>query len=261
MHITFVSIFPDVYISFLETSLIKKAQEKWLLTFSIINPRDFCADKHKQIDDEIYGWWAGMLIKAQPVIDAVESAIKHYRTQTIRTNVIASRHPALASRHPALDAGSIDSWSSPEWQTPKILFLSPSDTIFTQKTAYEYSTVDHIIFVSWRYEGIDYRFEQYMQQKYPHQFQKISLWQFVTLWWELPSMTITEAIVRLIPWVIKEEASHLIESYDPEQWMQNIEYPQYTRPEEVQWLTVPEVLLSGNHKQIEDRRNQNTKHI
>lgn len=229
MHITFVSIFPDIYISFLETSLIKKATEKWLLTFSLINPRDFCTDKHKQIDDEIYWWWAWMLMKAQPVIEAVEFAIDSFKKKTQERPV-----------------------------SQKILFLSPSDIIFNQKIAYEYSHIDHLIVVSWRYEGIDYRFEQYMQQSYPQQFQKISLWQFVTLWWELPSMTMTEAIVRLIPWVIKEEASHLIESYDPDQWMHNIEYPQYTRPEEVQWIRVPDVLLSWHHKQIEDRRKQHS---
>ncbi len=240
MQITFITIFPEIYTSFLETSLIKKAIEKWILTFDIINPRDFCEDKHKQIDDEIYGGWAGMLVKAQPIIDAVESMISRF--------------------HPALDAGSIDSGSSPEWQikSRQIIFLSPSPTIFNQQLAYDYSKLDHIIFVSGRYEWIDYRFEQYMQKKYPDNFVKLSLWQFVTLWWELPSMVVAEAITRLIPWVIKEEDSHLIESYDPAQSMQNLEYPQYTRPEEVEWFKVPDVLLSWHHKEIEKRRQNNT---
>jgi tRNA (guanine37-N1)-methyltransferase len=74
---------------------------------------------------------------------------------------------------------------------------------------------------------------------------------------EVPSMIVTEAIVRLIPWVIKEEDSHLIESYDPLQNMNNIEYPQYTRPEEVEWMRVPDVLLSGHHKKIQKWRDEN----
>ncbi len=217
---------------------MQKAIEKWLVSTNIIDPRDFCTDKHKQIDDEIYGWWAGMLMKAQPVIDAVESVI--------------------ASCHLTLDAESIGSELPQKWPARKVIFLSPSKTIFNQELAYEYSNLSHIIFVSGRYEWIDYRFEQYMQTKYSDNFVKLSLWQFVTLWWEMPSMVVTEAITRLIPWVIKEEASHMIESYDPHQSMQNIEYPQYTRPEDIAWMKVPDVLLSGHHAEIEKWRRNNT---
>lgn len=224
MKISFITIFPEVYKSFLDTSLIKKATEKNILTFDIINPRDFCEDKHKQIDDVIYGWGAGMLMKAKPIIDSIESiGIRDWGLRTSR----------------------------------KIIFLSPSKEIFNQQIAYEYSKLDHIIFVSWRYEWIDYRFEQYMQKNYPDNFVKLSVWQFVTLWWELPSMVVTEAITRLIPGVIKEEDSHMIESYDPAQNMQNLEYPQYTRPEELEWMKVPDVLLSWHHKEIEKWRNDN----
>lgn len=226
MHITFVTIFPEIYTSFVETSLIKKAQEKHIVSFDTVDPRAFCDDKHKQIDDEIYGWWAGMLMKAKPVIDAVESIITNYELQ------ITSKKR-------------------------KVIFLSPSKEIFNQQLAYEYSKLDHIIFVSGRYEWIDYRFEEYMQKTYQDNFVKLSVGQFVTLWWELPSMVVTEAITRLIPWVIKEEASHMIESYDPMQSMNNLEYPQYTRPEELLWMKVPDVLLSGHHKEIEKRRDTN----
>ena len=236
MRLTFISIFPEVYTSFLETSLIKKAQEKNILSFDLINPRDFCDDKHQQVDDEIYGGGAWMLLKAMPVIDALE-------------NVIAKNHLVAIW----------DTNANPTW---KVLFLSPSQTVFNQQLAYEYANLDHIIFVSGRYEGIDNRFEQYMQKKYANHFCKISLGQFVTLGWELPSMVMAEAITRLIPWVIKEEASHLLESYDPDQNMQNIEYPQYTRPEQLSFdddtYAVPEVLLSGNHAQIAKWREEMT---
>jgi len=222
MRISCVSIFPEIYTSFIETSLVKKAIEKNIIAFDLIDPRSFCGDKHKQVDDEIYWWGAGMLMKAQPIIDSVESIIAD--------------------------------WNVTSW---KIIYLSPSEVVWNQKLAYEYSELDHIILVSWRYEWIDYRFEEYMMKKYPDNFIKISLGQFVTLWWESPSMVMIESIVRLVPWVIKEEASHLIESYDPKQVMQNIEYPQYTRPEEVEWIRVPDVLLSGNHAEIQKRRDNN----
>lgn len=243
MRITFVTIFPEIYRSFLETSLIKKATEKWVLNFDVVNPRDFCDDKHKQIDDVVYGWWAWMLMKAKPVIDAVESILRP----------VAKEGELSISQ---LDKNKKDTLERPV--ATKIIFLSPSQTIFNQKLAYEYSSLEHIIFVSGRYEWIDYRFEEYIQKRYPDHFVKLSLWQFVTLWWELPSMVIAEAITRLIPWVIKEEASHLIESYDPAQSMQNLEYPQYTRPEELAWMKVPDVLLSGHHKEIEKWRTDNS---
>ena len=109
-----------------------------------------------------------------------------------------------------------------------------------------------------RYEGIDHRFEQYMNDHYPKQFRKISLGKFITLGGEVPAMIITESIIRLIPGVIKEEASRKDESYNPEMKMNNLEYPQYTRPEIVEWYTVPEVLLSGHTKKIEEWKKNNT---
>ncbi len=224
MKIHFISIFPEIFESFLNTSLISKAQEKNILQFHTHNPREFCTDKHKQIDDEIYWWWDGLLIKAQPIIDCVESIIKKLEKETF-----------------------------------KIIFLSPSKKEFDQKTAHELTTFENIIFVSWRYEWIDYRFEKYMNKKYWNKFEKISIGKFVCLWWEIPAMLMTESIVRLIPWVINEENSRVDESYRPEHWWENLEYPQYTRPQNVEWIEVPEILLSGNHAEIEKRRQQNSK--
>lgn len=76
MHITYISIFPDIFVNFCETSLVKKAQEKHILSFDVVDPRSFCSDTQKQVDDEIYGGGAGMLMKAQPVIDAVKYAMQ-----------------------------------------------------------------------------------------------------------------------------------------------------------------------------------------
>lgn len=226
MKIFFVSIFPEIFNDFISISLIKKAREKWILDFEIINPRDFCHDKHKQVDDIIYGWWDGMLMMAQPVIDATNQAIQKI-------------------------------WS----QDFHIVFASPSIEIWDQKLAYQYSKYKNIIFICGRYEWIDFRFEQYFSTKYPDKFSKISMWKFVTLWWELPSMTMVESIVRLIPWVIKEENSRQDESYQISQNMENLEYPQYTRPQEVEWFNVPEVLMNWNHKEIENWRKENEKII
>ncbi len=225
MHIHIVSLFPEIFDSFFPTSLLKKAQEKWLLKVDFCNPRQFCKDKHQQIDDEIYWWWAGMLIKAEPIIDAVESIIN-------KNNLKDSDF--------------------------KIIFPSPAKEIFTQKNAYTFSKQEHLIFVCWRYEWIDYRRELYMKQKYPNQFEKISLWQFILLWGEVATMTMIESITRLIPWVIKESESWQNESYSLKENMQNLEEPNYTRPEVIKWFKVPSTLLTGNSDEIKKRKNDNT---
>lgn len=223
MNIHIVSIFPEVYDSFLSTSLIEKAIQNNILNFTFTDPRSFCLDKHRQVDDEIYWVWAGMLLKAQPFIDAVNSVVENYITS--------------------------DNF--------KVLYLAPSKNIFDQNKAYEFSKIDDIIFVCWRYEWIDYRFEKYFKENIWEKYQRISLWNFVTMWGELPSMTMIEAITRLVPGVIKEELSWQEESYSPEKSMKNIEYPQYTRPKEVYGMEVPQVLLSWNHKEIEKRKEEN----
>ena len=148
MNLYLISLFPELFTSFFDTSLLKKAQEKNLITTHFINPRTYCQDKYQQVDDQIYGGGAGMLIKAQPIIDAIEATI--------------TTHQLKKSDF-------------------KILFPSPSTETFTQKHAYSYSKCNDLIFVCGRYEGIDYRFETYMHDRYPQQFHKISLGQFILL--------------------------------------------------------------------------------
>ena len=225
MHIHIISLFPEIFDSFFSASLLQKAQEKWILNINFCNPRQFCTDKHQQIDDEIYWWGAWMLIKAEPIIDAVESIIQ-------QNNLKDSDF--------------------------KIIFPSPAKEIFTQKNAYTFSKQQHLIFVCWRYEWIDYRRELYMQKHYPLQFTKISLWQFILLGGEVATMTMIESITRLIPWVIKESESRQNESYSLKENMQNLEEPNYTRPENVKWFNVPDVLLNWNSEEIAKRRKDNS---
>ncbi len=223
MNIYIHTIFPEIFESFLNTSLIKKAQEKWILNIKLINIRNFCTHKQKQVDDKIYGWWAGMLIKAKPVIDSIENTIQENNLKNF-----------------------------------KIIYLAPSKNILDQEKCFQYSEEKNIILLAWRYEGIDHRVEQYFQDKY-HNFERLSIWQYVLMWGELPTMVFVEAIWRLIPWVIKEKVSYEDESYSVEKWMKNIEYPQYTRPDEIYGYEVPDVLLSGHDAKIKEWRKENEK--
>lgn len=221
MHIIYLSIFPEIFESFLATSLVEKAQQDGSVEFSSINPRDFCTDKHKQIDDEPYWGWAGLVMKAQPVIDAITKATT-----------------------------GLEAW------TFAVILPWPSREVFTQSTAHRLAEYDTLVFVAGRYEGIDHRCALRARDQFGNDFYELSLWQFVTLWWETPAMVMTESIIRLLPWVIWDDQSRKNESYRPEQWETNIEHPHYTRPQEVAWYTVPDVLLSGNHAKIEEWRDE-----
>ena len=228
MKIFLVSIFPEIFESFLQTSLIAKAQEKGILEFEIINPRNFCTDKHQQIDDEIYGGGKWMLLKAQPLIDTINYIVEQNQLQKSDFS---------------------------------ILFPSPSQQVFNQKVAYGQSKKDALIFVCGRYEGIDARFEKYCMEHYPDQFKKLSLGQFILLGGELPSCVMIEAITRLIPWVIKEKQSRIDESYAIKDGMATLEAPNYTRPEEVYGMKVPEVLLNWDLEAIAQRKLDNMTHL
>ena len=228
MKIFLVSIFPEIFESFLKTSLIAKAQQKGILEFKIINPRDFCTDNHQQIDDEIYGGGKGMLLKAQPLIDTINHIIDQNQLQNSDFS---------------------------------ILFPSPSPQVFNQKIAYGQSKKDALIFVCGRYEGLDARFEEYCLFHYPDQFKKISLGQFILLGGELPSCVMIEAITRLIPWVIKEKQSRIEESYAIKDGMSTLEAPNYTRPEEVYGMKVPKVLLTWDLEAIAQRKANSTIHL
>ncbi len=221
MNIYIISIFPEIFAGFLQASLVGKAQDNWFLEIHLINPRDFCFDKHKQVDDEIYWWWSWMLLKAAPFIDAVESVLENIH------------------------------WSF------EIVYLAPSKKELNQKRVFEYSKKDNIILVCWRYEGIDYRFQRHMKSNHSKNYKVISIWKYITMWGETPAMVFVESVSRLLPWVIKEESSWLDESYNLEKDMKNIEYPQYTRPQEVYGMEVPEVLLSWNHEEIRKWREEN----
>ena len=100
-----------------------------------------------------------------------------------------------------------------------------------------------------------------MQKHYPDQFTKVSLWQFILLGWEVATMTMIESITRLIPWVIKESESWQNESYSLKENMQNLEEPNYTRPETVKWFKVPKELLTGDSQEISQWRKNNKKYL
>lgn len=228
MHITYLSIFPELFDSFCETTLISRAVENQIIEFETINPRHFTDDRHRTVDDEIYGWGHGLLMKAQPIIDGIKHRL---------------------SKH------SLDNTSD----NFQIIIPGPSTRSFVQKDAHDWSESDFVLFICGRYEWIDARVYKRLHNRFPDQAHQVSLGQFVTLGGELPAMTMTEAIVRLLPGVIHDPESRKQESYNIHQWMSNIEHPQYTRPQVVERMRVPDILLSWDHKKIEERKKKKSK--
>ena len=213
-----ITLFPEIFDWFVSSSIIGKAIVRWDISVNFINPRKWTTDKHHTVDDEIYGWWQWLLIKAEPIILAVNDTIKNI-------------------------------WN-PNF---KIIYMAPSQINRNQQKAREYSKHEDIIIVCGRYEGIDHRFELYMQDNYIDHYAKISIGQYVLMWWEVASMIIVESTARLSDGVILAWAPQ-VESYDPNMNLSNIEFPQYTRPIDVLWYIVPEIMISGNHAEINKRR-------
>ena len=209
MKISVLTLFPDIVKGPLSQSILKRAQDKQIAEFEIVNIRDYADNKHKTVDDVPYGGGPGMVMKAEPVYKAVQAVLK------------------------------------PE---SRVIIMSPAGKRFNQKMAKALSKEQHLIFICGHYEGID---ERVMQLLNPLM---ISIGDYVLTNGALAACVVTDAVVRLLPQVLGNELSTLEESHETEGL---VEYPQYTRPQNFMGLEVPEVLLSGHHKEIEKwRKNE-----
>lgn len=211
MKISIITLFPEVFDSILNTSILNRAQQKGKVEFELINLRDFGEGKHKVVDDRPYGGGAGMILRADILTKALKSITLH--STTVEHIVIL----ASASGKP-----------------------------YNQKRAKELSKLGHIILVCGHYEGVDQRFiDKYVDEE-------ISIGDYILTGGEIPAMVIVDSIVRLIPGVLKKEEATQNESFSENL----LEGPQYTRPEKIEGKKVPEVLLSGNHSEIEKWRKE-----
>lgn len=206
MVINILTIFPDFFTSPLKQSLVAKAIQKNLIEFKIFNIRDFATDKHKVVDDSPFGGGAGMVMKVEPIYNALNFIEKNYGNSY------------------------------------KIL-LTPRGKTFNQKKAQELSKKSKITFICGRYEGVDERVLNFVDEE-------ISIGDYILMGGESAVLVVVEAVVRLIPSIIGKE-----ESLEDETFVSGLlEYPQYTRPEDFMGYKVPSVLLSGNHKEIKKWR-------
>ena len=199
MKIDILTLFPEMFDGFLNTSIIKRAINDSKVVINIHNIRDYSLDPHKKVDDYQFGGGAGMVLMPEPIFRAVE------------------------------DVKDDDSF---------VLLMTPQGEKFKQEKAYELKEKKHLIIICGHYEGFDERIRTLADQE-------ISIGDYVLTGGELPSMVVTDTVVRLIDGVIDSE-SHLNDSFNNDL----LDYPVYTKPQNFRGMEVPEVLLSGHHENI-----------
>jgi tRNA (guanine37-N1)-methyltransferase len=217
VKIDVISIFPE-YLAPLSLSLLGKAQSSGIVDIKVHNLRDFTNDNHNTVDDTPYGGGAGMVMLPEVWAHAIDSIIE---------------------------------------DGAEIIILTPAGKRFNQKIAAKFSASTQLIFACGRYEGIDDRIRQYYSQP---EFQarnikvhEASIGDYVLGGGEVAAMVMIEAITRLIPGVLGNPDSLAEESHNSEGYL---EYPNFTKPQEWRGISVPEILLSGNHAEIAKWRTQ-----
>ncbi|MED3688880.1 tRNA (guanosine(37)-N1)-methyltransferase TrmD [Peribacillus butanolivorans] len=208
MKIDVLSLFPEMFEGVFGSSILKKAAEKQAVSYNVTNFRDYADNKHSTVDDYPYGGGAGMVLKAQPIFDAVEALKGHAE------------------------------------QTPRVVLLCPQGERYTQRKAEEFAKEDHLIFICGHYEGYDERIREHIVTD------EISIGDFVLTGGELGAMVIIDSVVRLLPGVLGNVDSPILDSYSSGL----LEHPHYTRPADFRGMKVPDPLISGNHKKIDEWR-------
>lgn len=220
MRFDILTIFPEIVEPYFSESILKRARNQGLIEVNVHNLRDYTTDKHRTVDDAPYGGGPGMVMKVGPIYRAVKD---------LRSKV--------------------------KGQRLKVILLSAKGKQFNQKFAQSLSQLSQLILICGRYEGVDQRVADHIADEV------ISCGPYVLSGGEIPALAVVEATARLVPGVLGN-----VESLEEESFTYGVEteYPQYTRPEvfeteEGEKWKVPDVLLSGNHAEIEKWRREHKK--
>ena len=227
-----ITIFPHIFDSYFSESIIKRAQKKGLVKIKIHNLRDYTSDKHKTVDDKPYGGGPGMILKIEPIYKAICSILRNPKSKILNPKQIQN--------------------SKLKKPKTKIILFSAKGKKFDQKMAKRFSKLDRLILICGRYEGVDERVAKYIADE------EVSIGDYVLTGGEIPAMIVVDAVSRFIPGVLgKHESLEEIKG----------SYPVYTRPPKFypkrkfrrarpEVWQVPKILLSGNHKKIEQWREK-----
>jgi tRNA (guanine37-N1)-methyltransferase len=242
MRFDLITIFPEFFTGPLDHGIVRRARETGLIDVNVQDLRVFTKDRHRTVDDRPFGGGEGMVLKPGPLFEAVESLLGH----------------------------SVGDAAQPTAPDPKIaiVLLSAAGTLFDQSTARRFAALDRILFICGRYEGVDERVAQNLATE------EISIGDFILSGGELPAVLILDAVTRLLPGALGNEASSQNESFSgtqvgasadssvearhavlappPDRSPNNVllDFPHYTRPADFRGWTVPEVLIGGNHAEV-----------
>lgn len=212
MIIEVLTLFPEMFQGVLGSSMLKRAQDKGLVTIRVRNIRDFTTDRHHVADDAPYGGGPGMVLKPEPVAAAIEACM-------------AENAPTPLMR----------------------VYLTPDGEPWSQKLAEEFSRLPALLLLCGHYEGVDQRIRDHFIDR------EISIGDYVLTGGEIPAMVIVDSVVRLVPGVLGNEESSRNDSFSGDGFL---DFPHYTRPADFRGLKIPEILLSGHHKKIDQWRRQ-----
>ncbi|MBZ5530095.1 MAG: tRNA (guanosine(37)-N1)-methyltransferase TrmD [Acidobacteriia bacterium] len=240
MKFEMVTIFPDFFRGPLDYGIVRKAREAGLIEILLHDLREFTTDKHRTVDDRPFGGGEGMVLKPEPLFKCVESL-------------------GVAPREARMDPESRET----------VILLSPQGQMFTQAVAQELAGLERIIMICGRYEGVDERVSEALADR------EISVGDYVLSGGELGAAVIVDAVTRLLPGALGNEASAQQESFTATQKSASegpgpeitapdstcgsgglLDYPHYTRPAEFRGMAVPDVLMGGNHDQIRKWRRR-----
>lgn len=231
MNFHIMTLFPEMVMQGLRTSILGRAVEKRYISIQAVNIRDYTADKHGKVDDYTYGGGAGMLMQAQPVYDAYLAVVDAIRKRKVEEIALAG-HAIISEQ------------GNMQERPPRVIYLTPQGKTFQQKMAGEFAKEEDLIFLCGHYEGIDERVLEEIVTDY------VSIGDYVLTGGELPAMVMVDAIARLVPGVLHNDESAVSETFCNDL----LEYPQYSRPEVWHEKKVPEILLSGNHAKVDEWR-------
>ena len=235
MRFDLVTIFPDFFKGPLDYGIVRRARESGLIEIVIHDLRAFTKDKHRTVDDRPFGGGEGMVLKPEPIFDCLEAA------------GVSAREERICGR-----------------TKESVVILSPQGQMFTQSVAAELSQLERIVLICGRYEGVDERVTDYLADR------EISVGDYVLSGGELPAAILVDAVTRLIPGAVGNEASTKTESFGAGEVRMKLpmdaegkripdstisaggllDYPHYTRPAEFRGMKVPDFLVNGNHEEI-----------
>lgn len=221
MRFDIMTLFPEMVDYVLGESIIGRARKSGAVEVNFYNIRDYSEDKHRRVDDTPYGGGKGMLMMAPPIYNCYSGILEEQKKQGFAA------------------------------EKRKVVYMSPTGKVLTQKKAEELSGLDNIIILCGHYEGVDRRIIDEIVDE------EISIGDFVLTGGEIPAAILVDCVSRLLPGVLSDPECYEKESISSGM----LEYPQYTRPYEFHGVKVPDVLISGHHANIEKWRDETAKEL